>query len=385
MIYSELTGFSYNSKETVPVNKRSGIDRWILSKMTSTEKEYFQLMDGYDITKASRVIFNFTIDELSNWYVRRNRKRFRNPIDDADMASAYQTLFEVLNRLLKLAAPFAPFISDKIFMELNNNDTSIHLSEFCKSENYIDSELELQMNYAQQIVYLVRAVRVKNNLKTRQPLRQIIIPVTDKRETEAIRKVEDIILEEVNVKELKIIEGDSDIIIKKAKPDFKSIGPKFGKEVKKVQEIIRGLSSNEISMLEKGNEILKDNFKITMDDIEILTEQIEGWIVETDGRTTIALDTKLDDELINEGFVREIINRIQTYRKTNNFDVNDSIDITYFASNKLSGIIKDHIDTLRKELIANQIEEGNSNNGLPTYKTDINGELVEFLITKQSK
>jgi len=245
--------------------------------------------------------------------------------------------------------------------------------------------LELQMNYAQQIVYLVRAVRVKNNLKTRQPLRQIIIPVTDKRETEAIRKVEDIILEEVNVKELKIIEGDSDIIIKKAKPDFKSIGPKFGKEVKKVQEIIRGLSSNEISMLEKGNEILKDNFKITMDDIEILTEQIEGWIVETDGRTTIALDTKLDDELINEGFVREIINRIQTYRKTNNFDVNDSIDITYFASNKLSGIIKDHIDTLRKELIANQIEEGNSNNGLPTYKTDINGELVEFLITKQSK
>ncbi|KXK02305.1 MAG: isoleucine--tRNA ligase [Ignavibacteriaceae bacterium] len=385
VIYSELTGFSYNSKETVPVNKRSGIDRWILSKMTSTEKEYFQLMDGYDITKASRVIFNFTIDELSNWYVRRNRKRFRNPIDDADMASAYQTLFEVLNRLLKLAAPFAPFISDKIFMELNNNDTSIHLSEFCKSENYIDSELELQMNYAQQIVYLVRAVRVKNNLKTRQPLRQIIIPVTDKRETEAIRKVEDIILEEVNVKELKIIEGDSDIIIKKAKPDFKSIGPKFGKEVKKVQEIIRGLSSNEISMLEKGNEILKDNFKITMDDIEILTEQIEGWIVETDGRTTIALDTKLDDELINEGFVREIINRIQTYRKTNNFDVNDSIDITYFASNKLSGIIKDHIDTLRKELIANQIEEGNSNNGLPTYKTDINGELVEFLITKQSK
>lgn len=384
-IYSNLSGFRYSSDNIVPVDDRADIDKWILSKMSSLENEYFELMDDYDITKASRGLFNFTLDELSNWYIRRNRRRFRHPANENDKLSAYQTLYEILIRLLKLAAPISPFLSDRMYMDLTGEDSSIHLTEFDKTEKYLNPELELQMKFAQDIVYLVRAVRVKNNLKTRQPLRQLLIPVTNAKDKDTILKVEDIILEEVNIKELTIIEGNSDIIVKKAKPNFKSIGPKFGKAVKAVQNIIKELSSSEIAKLESGDKIIKEGFEITSDDIEIFTEEIEGWIIESDGRLTVALDMKLDDELIEEGFVREIINKIQTFRKNNDFDVNDVINISYKTSDKLSSIINNNTALLQRELLVNEISPISKMNGASAYETEINGEPAEFIITKQSK
>lgn len=384
-IYSALTGFTYSTENIVPAEERAEIDKWILSKMSSLEKDYFELMDNYDITKAARGLFNFTLDELSNWYIRRNRRRFRHPANEKDKLAAYQTLHEIMRRLLKLTAPFSPFISDRMYMDLTGQNISIHLTEFDKAENFFDSKLETQMKFAQDIVYLVRAVRVKNNLKTRQPLRQLLIPVLNSKDKNTILKVEDIILEEVNIKELKIIEGDSDIIVKKAKPNFKSIGPKFGKDVKAVQNVIRGLTSAEVAKLELGESISKDNFEITSDDIEIFTEDIEGWIIESDGNLTVALDTKLDDELIEEGFVREIINKIQTFRKSNDFDVNDIINISYNTSERLSSIINNNTALLQRELLVNEISQFVTKNGSSVYETEINGEPAEFIITKQSK
>jgi isoleucyl-tRNA synthetase len=384
VIYSNLIGFKYNTYSK-PISERKEIDKWIISKLNTLKKNYFELMDNYDITKATRLISDFTIDELSNWYVRRNRKRFRNPKDESDKHSAYQTLYECIIEILKILAPVSPFITEKLFLELTDNETSIHLNEFSDyDEKLIDSTLENRMELAQRIVYLVRAIRVKNNLKVRQPLKQLIVPVLSEVQKNNLLEVKEIILEEINVKELKIIEGDSDIIKKKAKPNFKSIGPKFEKDVRKVQGIINNLSNSEINDIENLGELLKDDFSIKLEDIEIYTENIEGWIVEIDNNLTIALDTKLDHELIEEGIVREFINRIQNFRKTNNFEVNDKIIISLKTTENISNIINKNINFIKREVYCEDILNANGE-ALELYKTDINGETCEFFIEKLNK
>lgn len=381
-IYSGLTGFTYDNGSFVPVAERAEIDKWIISKLNSLKKDYFDLMDGYDITRASRIVADFTLNELSNWYVRRNRKRFRQPADEKDKLSAYQTLHEVLIAIVQMMAPFSPFLSDRLYRSLTDEKQSVHLSEFTPyAPELINEASEKEMELAQRIVYLVRAVRVKNNLKIRQPLKQVLVPVLEPNEKIAILKVKDIILEEVNIKELNIIEGDSDIIVKKAKPNFKVIGPKFGKDVKKVQAVINGLSSSEIKELEQSGKLEKEGFEILREDIEILTENIEGWIVETDGNLTIALDTRLDNNLIEEGIIREFINRVQNYRKTNNFDVNDRIKIALKTSDKINDVINKNLDYLRNELYCDNIFKGNGED-IQYQRTDINGEDFEFYIEK---
>ena len=384
VIYSNLIGFHHSQESALPVNKRSEIDKWIISKLNTLKKDYFELMDNYDITKASRIIYDFTIDELSNWYVRRNRKRFRNPADENDKLSAYNTLYECLLEVVKLTASLAPFISERIFLGLTDSNKSIHLSEYTDYDaSCINVNLENQMSLAQKIVNLVRAVRVKNNLKVRQPLSQLIVPVLEANQKEQLLNVKDIILEEINVKELKLIEGDSDIIRKKAKPNFKSIGPKFGKDVKKVQVIINNFTNDDIKKIEKENCIGKEGFVITRDDIEILTENIEGWLVESEDNITIALDTKLNSELIEEGIVREFLNRVQNYRKTNNFNVNDGIKIHTKTSKKIEEILKNNFNSFKTEIICSEIIfDNNSNNDKEYYKTDINGEICEILVEK---
>lgn len=382
IIYSNLTGFEHKITDYIPVNKRTNIDRWIISRINSLKKNYYELMNGYDIYKAGRIISDFTIDELSNWYVRRNRKRFRNPVNDDDKYSAYITLYEVLIELFKMIAPFSPFITEELYFELKNNEDSIHLNEFTDYDyKLIDSELEEQMELAQIIVYIVRSIRVKNNLKVRQPLKQIIVPILNEKIKNRLLKVKDIILEEINVKELKIIEGDSDVIVKKAKPNFKSIGPKYGKDVKKVQLIINGFTNKEISTIESSGELIIDNFKITKEDIEIYTENLKGWIVDSQDNVTVALDTTLTDALIEEGIIREFINRIQNYRKTNNFSVNDKINITLKTSDKLFDIIQKNINGIRSEIYCDNIKKyaGESVN---FFKTDINNDTLEFFIEK---
>ncbi len=372
VIYSNMMDFNYGKDTFIDIEKRAEIDKWIISKLNTTKKLFFAELDNYDITKAARILYDFTIDEVSNWYVRRNRKRFRTPDSESDKLSSYCTMYEVLIEIVKMTAPIAPFISEKIFLNLTDGKSSIHLSEFTSpDEKLISEELENQMALAQKIVYLVRATRVKNNLKVRQPLRQLLVPVLNEEEKLSLLKIKEVILEEINVKELKIVEGDSGIIKKKAKTNFKSIGPKYGKEVKKAQVLITGLSNAEISKIEIEGYIEKDGFRITLDDFEIITEDIEGWLVEKSDNITIALDTKLDDELITEGIIREFINRIQNYRKNSNFEVNDRITIEMKTDTKIAEIIKNHENLISAEVFCDSINElNNSENDV--YITDIN-------------
>jgi len=382
IIYANLINFKYDGKNIIPVSERKEIDIWIISKLNSLKKDYSEMMNGYEITKPTRLLYDFAIDELSNWYVRRNRKRFRSPENEKDKLSAYQTLYECILSILQMLAPVSPFLSDKLYLELTGSTESIHLGNFDEyRESDINKTLEDQMEMAQQIVYLVRTVRVKNNLKVRQPLKQLLIPVFNSEQKETLLKVKDIILEEVNVKELKIIEGDSDIINKKSKPNFKSIGPKFGKDVKKVQAIINNLSKKEISEIELNGKIEKDNFTLTKEDIEIYTENIEGWIVESDNNLTIALDTKLDEILVEEGIVREFINRIQNYRKTNDFNVNEKIIIDLKTTDNILKAVRKNADYIKNEVFCDSIISSDKADN-EYFITDINGEVCKFYIKK---
>ena len=380
VIYCDLTGFDYSLNEPLNFSERKVIDRWILSRMNSVKKDYFRLMDEYDVTKAAKLIYDFTLDELSNWYIRRNRKRFRSPEDENDRLSAYQTLFEILNDLLKLMAPISPFISDNMFM-LMNNCGSIHLQSFTDTEKDIDTELESEMSLAQDIVYLARSMRVKNNLKTRQPLKQLLVPVMNADQKRRLLKVKDIILEEINIKELNIIEGDSDIIVKKAKANFKSIGPKFGKDVKKVQSLIADFDAKDIAKIESEGYLVKDTFNISKDDIEILTQNIEGWIVESHKSLTIALDTKLDEELIEEGLTREFINRVQNFRKMNGFDINDKVKLYIDSGSKTFNSLHKYSERIFSETLSTELNQSKGNTE-DYFETDLNGEACCIKIEK---
>jgi len=382
ILYSGIIEFDYKDDSVIDHGDRTVIDQWILSKVNSVKKKYFQLMDEYEITKATRVLYDFTIDELSNWYIRRNRKRLRNPANETDKLSGYQTLYEVIIELLQMVAPFSPFLSEKLYTTLKDDNSSIHLSEFSDvNESFIKTSLEEEMKLAQDIVYLVRSIRVKNNLKVRQPLKQILIPVLDKEDILKLQNMSEIILEEVNVKELNIIEGDSDIIVKKSKPNFKSIGPKFGKDVKQVQKIINELNSKQISEIEKSGKLTIGGFEFTKDDIEIFTNNIEGWIVETYGGITIALDTKLDKELIDEGIVREFINRIQNSRRSNDFKISDSVRIFYRTNDKISYAIKKNLEYIKSETMSENISSSKGHD-YDFFKSEINGELCELYLEK---
>jgi len=382
ILYSNLTDFDHRNDKVTKVKDRPVIDRWIVSKVNSLKKDYLELMDDYDITKASRILFDFTNDELSNWYIRRNRKRLRKPENEKDRLSGYHTLHYVIVELLKMISPVSPFLTEKLYRTITESDESIHLSFIENAnEDYIDTKLEEEMRTAQNIVYIVRSIRVKNNLRVRQPLRQILVPVLNERDKEKILKVKEIILEEVNVKELNLLEGNSEIIVKKAKPNFKSIGPKFGKNVKTVQKIINGLSDKQISEIEKNKFINIDGVKIEFSDIEIFTEDIEGWILDTHDSLTVAVDIKLDDELIEEGIVREFINRVQNFRRNNEFNVSEKVNVYFKTDDSITSILKKNLKYIKAETLSNKIESSNGHE-FDFSKTDINGISCDIFIQK---
>ncbi len=382
LIYSELVEFEYDEEDVTDISDRPTIDKWIISKINSLKKEYFELMDNFDITKAARIVQDFTLEELSNWYVRRNRKRFRNPGNKNDLLHGYQTLYEVIIELLKLIAPVSPFLSDKLYMTLTGHNSSVHLSEFTQyRKEAIDTELETKMQFAQDIVYLARSVRVKNNLKVRQPLRQILVPVLDAKQKQMIQAVKSIILEEVNIKELKIIEGDSEIIVKKTKPNFKSIGPKFGKDVKEVQKVIMGLDAATIRELETKGAAEAGRFVIERNDVEIFTENIEGWIVDTHDNITIALDTKLDENLIQEGIAREFVNRVQNFRRSADLEISDKVEIVLDAPEPIKIALENSRDYILKETSAVSIDTANGSK-YDFQESEINGQPVKIHIKK---
>ena len=362
-LYANIDGFNFKDA-LIPYEERPEIDRWIISKLNALVEEYEQLMNDYDVTKAARSISSYTIDQLSNWYVRRSRRRFWKSEMNKEKLSAYQTLYECLETICKLTAPFAPFISEAIYLDLNAETKrekyeSVHLAEFPKA-TYRDKALEEKMEVAQNIVYLTRAMRAKNNLKVRQPLKKIMVAL-DKSKHEALSKMKDVILEEVNIKELLILTDDAEIVNKSAKANFKSIGPKFGKKVKAVAEAIKNFSKEEISKIEKGSEIVlniqDEELTISKDDVEIISSEITGWVVEAEAGITVAIDAELDEALIEEGLAREFVNRIQNMRKDAGFDVTDKIIINFTASEKFVRAIKNFNQYISTETLAEKLSE----------------------------
>ena len=360
-LYANLDNFDF-SEEKIPYEKRPEIDRWIISKMNSLIAEYEKLMDAYDVTKAARAVAEFTIDELSNWYVRRNRRRFWKSEKNENKLSAYQTLYECLITITKLASPFAPFITDELYRNLNavtgkENYESVHLAYF-PEVGYIDKELEEKMSIAQKVVYLTRSMRAKANLKVRQPLRKIMVAVSgDKRK--AVKEMTDVILEEVNIKELEILEDDSEIVNKSAKPNFKVIGPKYGKLVKPLSNAIREMTKELIAELETNGSVTLnvngEEITLTPEEVEIVSAEIEGWMVETEGAVTVAIDKELDDELIAEGYAREFVNRVQNMRKDFGLDVIDRIKVYYKADKNFVEFIERFADYIKSETLADEI------------------------------
>jgi isoleucyl-tRNA synthetase len=386
-LYANIDKFNF-SDEPIPYNERPEIDRWIISKLNSLIAEYRQLMEGYDVTKAARLISNFTIDQLSNWYVRRSRRRFWKSEINKNKLSAYQTLHECLITISKLSAPFTPFISEELYQNLNKitgreTAESVHLSDLPEA-GYIDNELEIRMDSAQRVVYLTRSIRAKNNLKVRQPLKKIMV-AADKSRKEALREMKDVILEEVNIKELIVLEDDSSIVNKSAKANFKTIGPKYGKIVKALANSIKELNKDEIKQLEVSGSlnltVEGEALTISLEDVEILSHEIEGWIVESEEGITVAIDTELTDDLIAEGYAREFVNRIQNMRKDAGFDVIDRIKVYYLANEKMISYIIKFSDYISNEVLADSILNEEHESGF-SQKLSIGEFEFSIAITK---
>ena len=362
VLYANIDKFDF-SEHAVPYNERPEIDRWIISKLNSLVKEYDELMENYDVTKAARQVSSFTIDQLSNWYVRRSRRRFWKSEINKNKLSAYQTLYECLVTVAKLTSPFAPFIAEELYQNLNSvtkkeNFESVHLADF-PAATYSEPELEVKMDVAQRIVFLTRSIRAKNNLKVRQPLLKIMVAI-DKSKKGALEKMKDVILEEVNIKELVILEDDSAIVSKTAKPNFKVVGPKYGKLVKALTNAIKEMNKNQIVEIEKSGElelvIDGQPVKISREDVEIISHEIEGWIVESEEGITVAIDTELTEELIAEGYAREFVNRIQNMRKDAGFDVIDRITVSFSSDQKFVSYVKQFSDYISNEVLADKLD-----------------------------
>ncbi|MBM4165727.1 MAG: isoleucine--tRNA ligase [Ignavibacteria bacterium] len=394
-LYANVDGFTFKEKvedsqwREVPLNERPEIDRWIISSLNTLVKSYDEMMDAYEIMKAARAVSDFTIDQLSNWYVRRNRRRFWKSESGSDKLAAYQTLYECLITISKLIAPFAPFIAEELFRNLNSvtkkeSVESIHLALLPKvNENAIDKELEQRMDKAERIVILVRSMRTKSNLKVRQPLKRILIPIANQRDKEMIQRMENVIIEEINVKAIEYVAMDNAIIRRKVKPNFKALGAKHGKLTPKVALAVQQLSSQQILHLDvEGKislEVESQNVLIEKSDVEILSEDIQGWLVASDNEITVALDTELSEELVNEGLAREFVNRIQNLRKDSNFEITDRIKIFYKTTERLHNAISTMKEYVQNETLAFSLFS-TINNGDVSQSFDVNGEMCEIVI-----
>jgi isoleucyl-tRNA synthetase len=349
----------------IPIEKRPEIDRWIISLLHSLIREADQGYDSYEPTKAGRAIADFVNDNLSNWYVRLNRKRFWGGEMTDDKLSAYQTLYQCLVTVAKLMAPIAPFYADKLYRDLisaTNSEQleSVHLSDFPQADNgFIDRQLEEQMYLAQTVSSIVLALRRKVNIKVRQPLSRIMIPVMDEEQKRNIQSVESLILSEVNVKELHFVDSASEMLVKRVKPDFKKLGPRYGKIMKSLAQHIQEMDKLQINELEKTGSFLLmvdgQEAMITLDDVEIISEDIPGWLVGNEGRLTVALDITLTSDLEKEGIARELVNRIQNLRKAKDFEITDRITIRLSSHPAFDEAITANADYIRNQVLADEI------------------------------
>ena len=358
-LYANVDGFEYKEAD-VPMAQRPEIDRWILSVLNTLVKEVDTCYSEYEPTKAGRLISDFVNDNLSNWYVRLNRKRFWGGEFTQDKLSAYQTLYTCLETVAKLMSPIAPFYADKLYIDLvtatgRDNTVSVHLAKFPEyNEEMIDKELEARMQMAQDVTSMVLALRRKVNIKVRQPLQCIMIPVMDEEQRAHIEAVKALIMSEVNVKDIKFVDGAAGVLVKKVKCDFKKMGPKFGKQMKAVAAAVAELSQEAIAELEKnGSYTLQlDGADVMVEaaDVEIFSEDIPGWLVANEGKLTVALDVTVTEELRREGIARELVNRIQNIRKSSGLEITDKIKITLSKNPQTDDAVNEY-----KEYICNQV------------------------------
>ena len=364
VLYANVDGF-HNQYPQIEIARRPEIDRWIISLLNSLITEVDQAYDAYEPTRAGRAIADFVNDNLSNWYVRLNRKRFWGGEMSDDKLSAYQTLYRCLVTVAQLMAPIAPFYADRLYLDLigvagNDRELSVHLTDFPQAdEELIDKELEEQMYLAQTASSIVLALRRKVNIKVRQPLSRIMIPVLDDQQRRNMDAVKSLILNEVNVKELDFVDSTSGMLVKRVKPDFKKLGPRYGKIMKQLAARIQQMDQQEINTLEQ-NGMLKVMIEtqeavITTDDVEILSEDIPGWLVGSEGRLTVALDITLTPELQKEGIARELVNRIQNLRKAKAFEITDRITVRISSHPAFDEAVNDYAGYICNQVLADAI------------------------------
>ncbi len=373
-LYANVDNFEYKEDE-IPVENRPEIDRWIISLLNSLIKDVETYYNNYEPTKAARAIQEFVTENLSNWYVRLNRKRYWGGEYNENKLAAYQTLYKCIETVAILASPVMPFYSEKLFTDLNSvtrkkNEESVHLTDFPKyNEDYIDKSLEEKMSIAQKISSMILGLRRKVALKVRQPLNKIILPVLDDKFQEKVEQVKEIILSEVNIKDIEYISDTSGILVKKIKPNFKTLGPKYGKLMKEISAKINSFSQEDIRKIETEKQhcfsVNDTDISIDISDVEIISEDIPGLLVANDGKYTVALDINITTELKEEGIARELINRIQNFRKDSGFDVVDKILIEIQKHNEINNVIynfKDYIcsQTLAKDIILSEKLEQNN-------------------------
>ncbi len=390
-LYANIDGFT-GAEEEIAVKERPEIDRWILSELNTLIKDVTKYLEDYDPTPAARRIDEFVNENLSNWYVRLNRKRFWGGTMTADKLAAYQTLYTCLETVVMLAAPIAPFISDRIFRDLNavsgrHSEESVHLSTFPKcDERLIDAELEDMMQLAQRTSSMVLALRRKVNIKVRQPLQKIIIPVLDKTMAEHIEAVKQLIMGEVNVKDIELITDTTGIITKRIKPNFKTLGAKCGKYMKQVAALVASFTQEQIASVENNAEtILKvedAEFVTTAADFEITSEDMPGWLVASEGKLTVALDITITDELRREGVARELVNRIQNIRKESGFEVTDKIRVEIEATELTTPAVESFAEYIAQQTLALEVKASATPQGDKVVDSDIDESPLKIAITK---
>jgi isoleucyl-tRNA synthetase len=364
-LYANIDNFTYSEAE-IPLTKRPEIDRWILSELHTLIKFVDESYADYEPTKAARAISEFVQENLSNWFVRLSRRRYWKGDYQHDKISAYQTLYTCMLTVAKLGAPIAPFYMDRLYKDLiqttgKENFESVHLAQFpVYDKSFVDKSLERKMEKAQTISSLVLSLRAKEKIKVRQPLQRVMIPVLDVETKADITAVADLIKSEVNVKEVELLDDASGILVKQIKPNFKVLGPKFGKDMKAAAAAIMQFGQEEIAEIEKTGKItIEINGKsstLGITEVEITSQDIEGWLVANSGGITVALDVTITDELRKEGIARELVNRIQNARKDSGFEVTDKIHVTLQKDEHLVDAINSNLDYLTTETLTAKLE-----------------------------
>ena len=365
VLYANVDGFVYGEPD-VPLADRPEIDRWILSLLNTLVKDVDVCYNDYEPTRAGRLISEFVNDNLSNWYVRLNRKRFWGGGMTTDKLSAFQTLYTCLETVAKLMAPIAPFYADQLYMDLvsvtgRDNVESVHLSRFpeCREE-MIDKELESRMQMAQTVTSMVLALRRKVNIKVRQPLQCIMIPVLDDVQRVRVEAVKSLIMNEVNVKEIRFVDNAVGVLVKRVKCDFKKLGPKFGKQMKSVAAAVAAMSQEAIARLEQEGRLvlsLEGGGEAVIDvaDVDIYSEDIPGWLVANEGRLTVALEVTITEPLRREGIARELVNRIQNIRKSSGFEITDKIKISLSKNPQTDDAVNEYKDYICGQVLATSL------------------------------